>query len=84
MPLYAYVCNNCGHEFDDVKSIDDRDLPLMEPCPECDTSGGLQRKLSSAKIVSGVGDFRRKVPDAFKDRLREIKKASGRGNVIDV
>jgi len=84
MPLYSYGCENCGHEFDDVKSINDRDQPLGEPCPECGDTGGVQRKLSSARIVSGVGDFRAKVPDVFKDRLREIKKKAGRMSTIDV
>lgn len=84
MPLYDYGCNKCGHDFDDVKKIDERDQPLGEPCPSCGETGGVQRKLVSARIVSGVGDFRRKVPDVFKDRLREIKKAAGKTSTIDV
>ena len=84
MPLYAYGCEKCGYEFDDVKRIEDRDQPLGDPCPDCGETGGVQRKLTTAKLVSGVGDFRRKVPDVFKDRLREIKKSAGRTSTIDV
>jgi putative FmdB family regulatory protein len=84
MPLYAYGCEKCDHEFDEVMPIDNRDLPLGQSCPSCGETGGVQRKLSSPRIVSGVGDFRRNVPDVFKDRLREIKKAAGRTSTIDV
>lgn len=84
MPLYAYQCEECGHDFSDVKKIADRDVPLGEPCPSCGTEGKVTKLLGSPRIVSGVGDFRRKVPDVFKDRLREIKKQSGKGNTIDV
>lgn len=84
MPLYSFKCEACGEEFDDVRTIDDRNKPLEEACPNCGESGRIQRQLSSARIVSGVGDFRRKVPDVFKDRLREIKKMSGKDNKIDV
>lgn len=84
MPLYEYKCKYCEHEFSDVKSISKRDEPLSEPCPSCEAAGGVERVLASALIVSGVGDFRRKVPDVFKDRLREIKKSAGRTSTIDV
>jgi putative FmdB family regulatory protein len=84
MPLYSYGCENCDHEFYDVKKIEDRDQPLGEPCPNCGVTGGVQRRLTSARIVSGVGDFRRHVPDVFKDRLREIKKIAGKTSTIDV
>lgn len=84
MPLYNYLCHNCEKDFDDVKKIDARDQPLSEPCPSCGHSGSVVRTVSNARIVSGVGDFRAKVPDFFKDRLREIKKTAGRKSTIDV
>lgn len=84
MPLYGYKCEECDHEFDDFKPINDRDQPLGEACPSCGTVGKVERTLASARIVSGVGDFRRQVPDVFKDRLREIKKRAGKTSTIDV
>ena len=36
MPLYSYRCESCGHAWDEYKTIKDRNLPLSEPCPECD------------------------------------------------
>jgi len=38
--------------------------------------------LSTPKIVTGVGSLHSKVPDGFKDRLKQMKKTSGRGNTI--
>lgn len=38
--------------------------------------------LSTPKIVAGVGSLHSKVPDGFKDRLKQIKQTSGRGNTI--
>ena len=84
MPLYEYRCEHCGHEFSDVLKVDDRNKPLDAPCPSCKAAGGVEKVVSSARIVAGVGDFRKGVPDVFKDRLREIKKSAGRASTIDV
>ena len=84
MPLYSYKCEACEHEFDEVLPIDQRENPTKEACPVCATPGTVHKTLSTPRIVSGVGDFRRKVPDFFKDRLREIKKKAGRTSTIDV
>lgn len=83
MPLYQYKCE-CGHEFDEILKISERNIPKEQPCEACGKTGAIEIQISSPRIVSGVGDFRAKVPDVFKDRLREIKKNSGRGNTIDV
>jgi hypothetical protein len=40
--------------------------------------------LSTPKIVTGVGSLHSKVPDGFKDKLKQIKKGSGRGDTIKV
>ena len=84
MPLYEFGCSECGHTFSDVLKVGDRNKPLDEPCPSCGKSGGVTKNIGAPLIVSGVGDFRKNVPDVFKDRLREIKKSSGKGCTIDV
>lgn len=84
MPLYEYVCSYCEYEFSEVLKVDDRNKPLDSSCPKCKAVGGIERVVSSPRIVAGVGDFRSKVPDVFKDRLREIKKSAGRMSTIDV
>lgn len=84
MPLYGYECQSCGNEFVEMRTISERNAPENEPCPVCSEVGQVKKQLSNARIVAGVGDFRAKVPDVFKDRLREIKKMSGKDNKIDV
>lgn len=83
MPLYEYKCK-CGHEFSDVKRIDDRRVPCEDKCAECGEKGGIDIVVSTARIVSGVGDFRSKTSNNFRDRLKEIKKAAGKTSTIDV
>lgn len=33
--LYEFKCDGCGEQFTQVLSMDDRNIPLKEPCPEC-------------------------------------------------
>ena len=35
MPNYAFKCENCDHSFDEILSLNDRDLPTKSPCPNC-------------------------------------------------
>ena len=41
-----------------------------------------KRVMGFPKIVSGVGSLHSKTPDGFRDRLKQIKKNSARGNTI--
>lgn len=83
MPTYSYKCGDCGHSFDAFKKIADREEP--ETCPNCHKTDTAKRILTAAKIVSGVvNNINTKVPEAFKDKLREVKKASGKSSTIDV
>jgi len=41
MPLYDYRCKECGHEFEDQQTIDARNVPRYNPCPECGSSGNI-------------------------------------------
>lgn len=47
MPLYAYRCPDCGHDFDDRRPIAERD---SASCPVCGAAG---RRLLAT--VSAVG-----------------------------
>ena len=44
MPIYEYVCRNCGHELERLQRLSED--PLTQ-CPECDTPE-LKRKISAA------------------------------------
>jgi len=53
--------------YDDMKKLLNDNIELVPVFP---------------KIVSGVGSLHSKVPDGFKDKLKQIKSKSGRGNTI--
>jgi len=61
MPIYDYICEDCGHELLDViqKILD---LPL-EFCPEC--GGQIRRQITAANFVlKGDGWYK---PSPSKD-----------------
>ena len=33
MPIYLRQCSDCGHEWDELRSL--KDYKLTNPCPEC-------------------------------------------------
>ena len=35
MPFYEYKCASCGHTFEKMLSVDDRNEPVKEECPSC-------------------------------------------------
>ena len=84
MPLYTYHCKECEHDFTDMQRIDNRDIPCEAPCPACGASEAVHRTITGMTISAGVGDFRKNVPAWMKDRLKEIKKTSGKHCTIDV
>lgn len=52
MPIYAYVCTECGHEFDALQKISDD--PLTE-CPACGKPGLRKRLTAPAFKLKGTG-----------------------------
>jgi putative FmdB family regulatory protein len=55
MPTYEYICNNCGHQFEQFQSITAR--PLRK-CPECGKAN-LKRLIGcgSGVIFKGSGFY---------------------------
>ena len=52
MPIYEYVCNECGHEFEALQKMSD--TPLRD-CPACEKSA-LKKKISAPGFrLSGSG-----------------------------
>ncbi len=49
MPTYEYICKDCGHTFEIVRSMKDDALTV---CPEC---GGTLRKVFGAPAISFKG-----------------------------
>jgi len=49
MPLYEYLCDACGHRFEQIRKFSD---PPLDVCPEC---GGAVRKLVSSPAIQFKG-----------------------------
>ena len=39
MPYYDYRCKECNHNWEEQQSIDARNVPIYNPCPDCGASG---------------------------------------------
>lgn len=50
MPTYEYKCNGCGHQFDSMKSVGEREAPCAEPCPQCKKKKKIVRDFRSAPV----------------------------------
>lgn len=77
MPTYTFFDQQSGMEFDITMSMSELDTykannPSHKQVP------------SAPAIVGGVGGIGRHSDDGWKDTLKSIKKASGRGNKINV
>ena len=69
MPIYEYVCSECGHELEALQKFSD--APLSR-CPSCD-SDGLKKKISSPGFrLSGSGWYE---TDFKSDRQKNLAKA---------
>ncbi len=54
MPLYEYVCQSCGRQFEELASASESDAPRT--CPLCGT-GTARRVLSAPVVRAGSGDL---------------------------
>lgn len=59
----------------------DRDEPVSQPCSEC--QGEIYRSLGIGGIASDSKTPMRRAGTEWNDRLKQIKKGSGRVNTIN-
>ena len=76
MPIYAFSCDACGHEFDRLQKLADADPAV---CPACGTQGRVHRKLTAPQFrLAGSGwyetDFKKE-----GDRKRNLAGEGGEG-----
>jgi putative FmdB family regulatory protein len=67
MPLYEYVCEQCGHQFEQIRKFSD---PPLEECPKC---GGKLRKLMSSPAIQFKGTGWYITDYAKKDQVAATK-----------
>ncbi|MGD2170969.1 MAG: zinc ribbon domain-containing protein [Gammaproteobacteria bacterium] len=66
MPIYEYVCKDCGHEFDALQKLSDEPL---KTCPACEKDS-LKKKISAAGFrLSGSGWYE---TDFKSDRKKNL------------
>lgn len=72
MPIYAFRCAACGHEFDRLQKLSD---PDPAACPACSADGGVSRKLTAPAFrLAGSGWYE---TDFKKDGDRKRNLAEG-------
>ena len=66
MPIYEYVCKECGHEFEALQKVSDEPL---KTCPACERES-LKKKISAAGFrLSGSGWYE---TDFKSDRKKNL------------
>ena len=73
MPYYDYKCKTCEHTWEEQHTIDSRNVPRYNPCPECGTSDNIILLMSAPSIGDPVALGVRRPNSAFRDRLRQIE-----------
>lgn len=81
MPIYLYVCKNCGHELEALQKVSD---PPIRDCPACGNLS-LQKQVTAAAFrLKGTGwyetDFKnkdKKTGDKNKPKADKTAKGSG-------
>ena len=83
MPIYNYKCRSCENETTYKLKINEHKNPTKNPCSEC--GGEIFQVIGTSNIVGGIASKDTR-PEWFKDKLRRLKKNSGKenqlGNVI--
>lgn len=81
MPTYDYQCKNsdCGHGFEQFRTISNMNAPCGEPCPSCGKMT-VSKEIGGTSIVSGVNQAA-KVPQGFRDVLNQVRKNHPYGKI---
>jgi putative FmdB family regulatory protein len=72
MPLYEYLCDECGHRFERIQKFSD---PLADKCPKC---GGAIHKLASSPAIQFKGSGFYITDYAKKDESSSAKSEDGK------
>jgi putative FmdB family regulatory protein len=75
MPTYEFECEKCNHVFEDLLKIDQRNFPLIQPCPNCKEKKSIKAVLGAPTLVSpnAISGLRKPKED-FVERMKKIKK----------
>jgi len=74
MPAYTYVCRKCDHSWDETHRIDDRKIPLSQPCPSCGVveEDSIYQQIGAPMICDPVRVGVTRPDTGFKEVLQKI------------
>lgn len=81
MPVYDYECQKCGHIFELVLKMSEREKPTIEPCPECKTVSIKQIITRAIPLGDPVRLGISRLPSDWCDFLKDIKNKNPGCNV---
>ena len=85
MPTYDYKCSECGHTFEEILKIADRDAPTELPCEQqvqqtkhmFTKCGGKVEQVMHAPYF-GYDNIKtkhsKKVPGCYTDKIKDMKR----------
>lgn len=53
MPIYRYVCSECGHEFTELRKVSERTNPIA--CPQCGGQASFVFSTFAIELVTSTG-----------------------------
>jgi putative FmdB family regulatory protein len=81
---YDYYCIECNERWEETQFMNDRDLPLTLPCPNCEKQECVKRGVVALAVSHQGGKTPlQRAGSGWNDVLNKIKKASGRKNSIE-
>ena len=72
MPIYEYLCNSCGFQFEEVQKFNDQPL---ERCPDCGKKSASRQVSMSAFHLKGGGWYK----DGYSGKSTESEKTEKSG-----
>jgi|DEB0MinimDraft_12_1074336.scaffolds.fasta_scaffold00067_7 putative FmdB family regulatory protein len=81
---YEYTCLSCEERWDARYPVDDRDIPLSEPCPKCGVEGQVKRVPTAVRVsYEGFQSPITRAGGEWNDVLKSIKKGAGKKSTIE-
>ena len=85
MPNYSYSCSADGCDFRVVDlnlPIAGRNYPTTQPCPICKSENAIVKDITAPGVSYTINRGGLKVPETFKDILRNIKSVHPGSSII--
>ena len=76
MPIYAFVCDACGHSFDRLQKLSDAD---PDTCPDCGVAGQIRRQLTAPSFRLAGGGWYETDFKKDGDKKRNLAGEGGEG-----